>query len=170
MYKTRTSQHIFASLLSFLLQMFSIITTWSPYITQRLLDQHHTTYVTICLTTAPSHSSDWPHFLQVSHKSNTFLSSQPLQHPCKPDSAILKMYAAHSPKTSESTSNTEHRKPKEHHKLIKYVVFNGYIMIPGRTLIIIKQMKIKPLAHTCTCVSPLPTSPHTQFNVYTRNR
>jgi len=132
-----------------------------------MLDQHHTMYVTICLTTAPTHSSDWPHFLQVSHKSNTFLSYQPLQHPCKPHSATLNMYVAHSLKTSESTSSPQQRKPKEHHILIKYVVLDGHIMIPGRTPIITKQTKIKPLSHTHTHtranVSP---PPHTQFNVY----
>jgi len=71
------------------------------------------------------------------------------------------MYVAHSSKTLESTSSPQPRKPKEHHKLIKYVVFDGYVMIPGRTLIIIKQARIKPLTNACTCAHPPPTHTHT---------
>jgi hypothetical protein len=37
------------------------------------------------LSSCPSHSSDWPDVLHLSHITNTIAYSHPLQHPCEPD-------------------------------------------------------------------------------------
>jgi hypothetical protein len=50
--------------------------------------------------------------LELSHTTNTFLSSQPLQHLPEPDSVNLKMEAVHSSKPLENTSTTQHRHSK----------------------------------------------------------
>jgi hypothetical protein len=48
-----------------------------------------------------SHKSDWSHLYQLPHITDTFISSQPLQHPPEPDSVTLKMETLRSFETSE---------------------------------------------------------------------
>jgi hypothetical protein len=55
-----------------------------------------------------------PDFLQMSHTTDTLISSQPLQHPPEPDSVILKMKAACSSETLQHTPTAWCRNPKDH--------------------------------------------------------
>lgn len=59
-------------------------------------------------------SCDWPNFFHLPHITDTFASSQLLQHRCYPNSVVLKMETVHSFKTTKFTSATHH---KNHRRL-----------------------------------------------------
>jgi hypothetical protein len=55
-----------------------------------LIELHMCKWLIVCILFVIC-SSDWPNFLQPSHVTDTFHSTQLLQHPLEPDSVTLKM-------------------------------------------------------------------------------
>lgn len=63
----------------------------------------------LALSCSPSHLSHWPDLFQLSHITDSVLSSQPLQDTHEPDSVTMKNEAVHSSKMPENSSTTQHK-------------------------------------------------------------
>jgi hypothetical protein len=80
--------------------------------------------LTLCFF--PSHSCDWPDFLQLCDITDTSVSFKLLQHPPEPDSASLKEEKVHSSEMSKNTSIVQGTNPKENH--------HGNIILGSKTV------------------------------------